>query len=428
MDETPVSAGTPNAYVTAILAAAIDAARKERSQEAIALLKLIVGASGIDGYVLYVMGRSYYELKEIDLAAATLGMSVIIDPYRAEAFNDLAAVLFAQQRFAEALTFIRRALDLNPNLAEAEESDAIWLLRCGRFKEGWRKYEARYRTILSRTYQRHFSQPQWHGETIRGKTILLHAEQGVGDAIQFARYVPLVAARGAQVFLEIHRPLTALFETMPGVSLIVARGDPLPAFDWHCPLLSLPLAFGTDLDSIPAETPYVTAPSRHVLLWSQRLGPRRGKRIGIVWSGNPSHRDDYRRSIPLSAFSQILAARPDLEFHVLQKELRDADKQALDALPHVIGHGSQLMDFRDTAALIALMDLVITVDTSVAHLAGAMGWPVWTLLSAVNDWRWLLERDDSPWYPSMWLFRQQTLGDWGPVLTEVARQLDDMLI
>ncbi len=426
MDATPVN-GWVNPYADAILAAAVEAARAERNAQAATLLKLIVGASPHDAYVLYVLGRCQYDLKQLDAAYVALSTAVAIDPYRAEAFNDLAAVLFGQQRFTEALTFLRRCLDLNPNLAEAEESDGIWLLRYGRFKEGWRKYEARYRTLLSKSYKRDFTQPQWYGEPLNGRTILLHAEQGIGDAIQFARYAPLVARRGARVILEVHPPLAALFDRMDGVMMTVAFGQPLPKFDLHCPLLSLPLACDTDLDSLPAAVPYVAAPPNHALYWSNRLGVRRARRIGVVWSGNPKHRDDDRRSIPLDAFAKLLAPRPGLEFHSLQKDIRDGDREVLQAMPHVRQHGDALRDFRDTAALIGLMDLVIAVDTSVAHLAGAMGWPVWTLISAIGDWRWMLERDDSPWYPSMTLFRQERLGNWTPVLEEVARQLDDML-
>lgn len=417
----------PNPYLQ-VLAEACDAAITDgRHAEAAILLGFIIGSGGDDGQNLYLLGHAHYEMGEYAKAEAALRLSVTVDPTRSEAFNDLGAALFRQHRDAEALGFIRQALKLDPHMAEAEESDSIWLLRYGRFRDGWRKYEARYRTSEGLPLHRNFPQPQWRGEPIHDRTILLHAEQGLGDAIQFARYAPLVAERGANVVLEVHPGLATLLRTLPGVSHLIERGVPLPPFDVHCPLVSLPLAFGTELDSIPASIPYVTADAERVFAWRNRLGPRRVMRIGIAWSGNPRHREDSRRSIPLARLADLLRDRPDREFHVLQNEMRESDRAALAAMPHLRDHGALLRDFADTAALVSLMDVVITVDTAVAHLAGAMGWPVWVMLPSVPDWRWMLQRDDSPWYPSMWLFRQTRRDDWDPVLMEVARQLDDML-
>ena len=410
------------------LAEACDAAIADgRYAEAANLLGFLIGTGGDDGLNLYLLGHVQYELGDYVMAEAALRLSVALDPSRSEAFNDLAAALFRQNRDAEALTYIRQALKLNPHMAEAEESDSIWLLRYGRFREGWRKYEARYRTAEGQPLWRNFPQPQWKGEPIHDRTILLHAEQGFGDAIQFVRYVPLVAERGAKVILEVHAGLANTLRTLPGISQLIERGVPLPPFDLHCPLVSLPLAFGTELDSIPASIPYIGTDPARVFAWRNRLGPRKVMRIGIAWSGNPRHREDARRSIPLARMADLLRDRPDREFHVLQNEVRESDRAALAAMPHLRDHGALLRDFADAAALVSLMDVVITVDTAVAHLAGAMGWPVWVLLPTVPDWRWMLQRDDSPWYPSMWLFRQTRRDDWGPVLEEVARQLDDML-
>jgi ADP-heptose:LPS heptosyltransferase len=229
------------------------------------------------------------------------------------------------------------------------------------------------------------------------------------------------------VILEVHAGLGAALQGLPGVSRLIENGVALPPFDLHCPLLSLPLAFGTDLDSIPASVPYITAAPDRVFAWRNRLGPRRVPRIGIGWSGNPQHREDKQRSIPLAQLAELFRDQPDREFHVLQNDVRESDRPALAALPHLRDHSRTLRDFADTAALVSLMDVVISVDTALVHLAGAMGWPVWVMLAAVPDWRWMLGRDDSPWYPSMWLFRQQRRGDWTPVLHDVARQLEDML-
>jgi hypothetical protein len=418
---------TPDPYIAWLRRACDEAILAHRYAEAATLLGLIIGAGGDDGVNLYHLGHVQYERGDYVAAEAALRRAVMIDPGRPEAFNDLGAALFRLGRDAEALTFIRQALRLDPNMAEAEESDSIWLLRYGRFREGWRKYEARKRTSQGMPTQRQFAQPQWRGEPIHDRTILLHAEQGFGDAIQFARYAPLVAARGAKVILEVHPGLATALRTLPGVSRLIEHGVALPPFDLHCPLLSLPLAFDTDLDSIPASVPYVMPDPERVFAWRNRLGPRRVPRIGIAWSGNPHHREDRRRSIPLAAMADLLRDRTDREFHVVQNEIRHADRVTLGGLAHVRDHAGLLRDFADTAALVSLLDVVITVDTAVAHLAGAMGWPVWVMLASVPDWRWMLQRDDSPWYPSMWLFRQQRRDEWGPVLEEVARQLDDML-
>lgn len=414
-------------YAEALARAAEVAHAAGRPEEAATVLKLAIGCSGDDGLLLYHLGHLQHGLGQYPESEQALRRSVALDPTRANAFNDLAATLFVLGRDAEALGFIRQALVLDPALAEAEETDSIWLLRNARFSEGWRKYEARNRTAESAKFVRNFTQPQWYGEPIHGRTILLHAEQGLGDSLQFCRYAPLVAARGARVLLEVHPGLRGVMTGLRGVSRVLERGEPLPHFDLHCPLLSLPLAFGTDLDSIPAQVPYITPDPDHVWRWRARLGPRERMRIGIAWSGNPIHKEDRRRSLPLSQFAHILAPHQGREFHVLQSVVRDSDKPVLETLPGVHDHSGLLADFSDTAALVSLMDLVICVDTSVGHLAGAMGWPTWVLVQAIPDWRWMWQRDDSPWYPGHWLFRQKRVNDWDPVLQEVARQLDDML-
>jgi len=418
---------TANPYLMLLQGLCERATHDRQWDEAEALLGFLVGAGGNDATLLYVLGYVRYMQGRYEESEVALRCSLAIDPSSATVQNDLAASLFRQGRDAEALTYIRQALTLEPGMPEAEETESLWLLRYGRFREGWPKYEARYRTGTGRALRRSLPQPQWMGEPIHGRTILLHAEQGLGDSIQFARYAPLVAARGARVILEVHPGLGHLFRTLPGVSQLIESGVPPPPFDLHCPLLSLPLAFGTDLDSIPASIPYVTADPARVFPWRQRLGPRKALRIGVAWSGNPLHREDASRSIPLAMLTDLLRDRPDREFHVVQTAIRPADRATLARMPHLREHGLLLKDFADTAALISMLDMVITVDTAVAHLAGAMGWPVWLLLPLVPDWRWMLGRDDSPWYPTMWLFRQKSRGDWGAVLADVAAQLDATL-
>jgi tetratricopeptide (TPR) repeat protein len=417
-----------NDYVALMQQLALDAVLAGNHAQAETLLRPCIGATLDPGYALYLLGHIQYHMQRYEEAAVALSLSVAITPDQAAAQNDLAAALFALGRETEAVPAIERALAARPDLAEAQETWSIELLRAGRLREAWPQYEARFHSAQGLARRRDFSQPQWRGETpIAGRTILLHAEQGAGDTFQFVRYVPMVAALGATVVLEVYPGLRDAMAGLDGATTVIERGEALPAFDLHCPLLSLPLAFGTDLDSIPAEAPYLAARPDRVALWRTRLGARRGRRIGVVFSGNPGHPDDARRSIPLVQFARLLPDAPDRSFHILQPAIREADRFALELLPHVHDHSAMLDDFADTAALITLMDVVVSVDTSVAHLAGALGWPVWVLLPAKPDWRWLMQRDDSPWYPTMWLFRQQRPGDWESVLDAAARRLEELL-
>lgn len=395
-----------------------------RLDDAIAAAKQAVASGADDALFLYVLGNTQFRAGDVTAAAESLTTSTRLNPYRAEAFNDLAAALFVLGREAEALVCLRRALDLHPGLPEAEETDAIWLLRYGRFHEGWRKFEARFQTSANNHLRRPFAQPQWRGELSYGQTILLHAEQGFGDTLQFVRYAPLVALRGARVLLEVYPGIRPLLGRMPGIAQIIDTGQPLPAFDRHCPLLSLPLAFQTDFDSIPATVPYLTVPPERLAVWEAKLGRWARLRVGVAWSGNPRHRDDTRRSIPFDQFRNLLVDRPDIEFHVVQTQIRHPDRTALEAMPHVRTHA--VRDFADTGALVRLMDVVVSVDTAVVHLAGALNQPVWVLLAHLADWRWMLQRNDSPWYPSATLLRQSRRGDWDAVLAEVAQRLTDM--
>jgi hypothetical protein len=273
-----------------------------------------------------------------------------------------------------------------------------------------------------------FSQPMWHGEeSIEGKTILVHVDEGFGDTIQFARYVPMRTARGAHVILVVDGPAYALLSDLAGVSQSFAfPANTLPPFDFHCPTSSPPLAFGTRLDTIPSGISYLPAPAEsRVQAWESRLGPHHRLRVGLVWSGNPNHRNDHNRSIPLRTLSRILD--PDATFISLQKDPRPEDKVVLRELTGIIDLTADLTDFAKTAALLRCLDLVITVDTSVAHLAGALGCPTWILLPHTPDWRWLLDRDDSPWYPTMRLFRQRKPRDYESILDRVKAELTAMI-
>ena len=249
----------------------------------------------------------------------------------------------------------------------------------------------------------------------------------MGDTIQFARYAPLVAELGAAVVIEAPRGLGALLATVPGAARVVEQGDPLPAFDMHCPLMSLPWVFATSLDTIPGRVPYLTAPPDRAASWARELGDWRRMRVGLAWSGSPGHANDRARSLRLSQFGDLLA-RPDIEWHVVQRDIRAEDRDALADADAIVDHSARLTDWAETAALVSGMDLVVAVDTAVAHLAGALGKPAWVLLPYAADWRWMTGRADSPWYPSIWLFRQPRRDDWAPALAELGRQLDQWAV
>jgi hypothetical protein len=283
-------------------------------------------------------------------------------------------------------------------------------------------YEYRWCKKEFAKHKRTFPVPQWLGDrALPGRSILLHAEQGFGDTIQFARYVALVARMGAQVIFEVQPSLKSLLVSIEGATATIARGRPLPAFDLYCPLLSLPLALGTDEATIPAEIPYIHAPADRVERWRERLRATRSPRIGLAWAGSDGHANNHNRSIPLQAFSGIFGVS-GLGFVSLQKQASETERNVLGSAG-VIDLADELGDFADTAAVISVLDLVISVDTSVAHVAGAMGQTVWTLLPFAPDFRWQLDRADSPWYPTMRLFRQPQLGDWESVLGQVQSEL-----
>ncbi len=358
------------------------------------------------------------------LAAAEAALA--IRPAYPEALNNRGNALLSLRRIDAAVASYDRALAIMPDYAGPRFNQALALLLTGDFARGLEAYEARWKTTGMAGSARSFAQPLWQGESDpAGRTILLHAEQGNGDTIQFCRYAPLLAARGARVVLEAQRLLLPLLATLPGVAALVARGEALPEFDLHCPLLGTPRAFATRLETIPGAVPYLAAPPERLAQWAQRVGPRRGPRIGLAWSGSLSHKNDRNRSLPLDRLRPLTAMGLDL--HCVQRELRTADVPAFATIGAIAHYGRALADFADTAALLMQMDLVIAVDTAVAHLAGALGRPVWIMLPYSPDWRWLLDRADSPWYPTARLFRQHRPGDWSDVLAEVFAVLADQL-
>jgi tetratricopeptide (TPR) repeat protein len=363
------------------------------------------------------------ELNRFEEALAAFERALALQPDLPEAHSNRGVALHATMRLDEAFAGFERAIALRPDLAHAHYSEGLSRLLTGDLARGWEKFEWRWRVDLPECKPRNFAQPQWLGTgAVAGKTVLLHADHGFGDAIQFCRYAPLVAARGARVILEVHEPLRELMGTLAGVAQVVARGEPLPDFDLHCPLLSLPLAFRTDLKTIPAATPYLGAAAAAAARWRARLDRRQRPRIGLAWCGNPNHDNDRQRSIALSAVLPLLAGI-DATFVSLQRDLRAGDADLLQECPDLVHFGEELKDFAETAALIANLDLVISVDTSVAHLAGALAKPVWIMLPFVPEWRWLLDRQDSPWYPTARLFRQDDSRSWTGVIARIRAAL-----
>ena len=332
------------------------------------------------------------------------------------------------RRFDEAFAAYHLARAIDPNHAATDWNLALLQMLTGNFEAGWAGREARWRIpALSAGYPK-FSQPMWLGkETIDGKTVLIHTDEGLGDSIQFARYAPMVAALGARVILVVEDAVCPLLSGLTGVSQCLPKSaGTLPAFDLHCPIFSLPLAFGTRLETIPSATPYLPSPAESRLrAWEDRLGPHDRLRVGLVWAGNPNHNNDYNRSIPLRTLARILDV--DATFVSLQKEPRPDDRTVLLARTEIVDLTAHLTDFAETAALVSCLDLVITVDTSVAHLAGALGRPTWILLPYTPDYRWLLDRDDSPWYPTARLFRQDETRDYASVLDRVRSELAAMI-
>jgi tetratricopeptide (TPR) repeat protein len=367
-------------------------------------------------------GVTLRELKLLDEALVSFDKALTLKPDYPEAFNNKGAVLQDLRRIDDALASYDGALDVRPNYAEAHWNRALARLLNGDLDGGWPEYEWRWKSESLAFSAPNFSQPLWLGaDPIDGKTILLHSEQGFGDTIQFCRYVPLVAARGARVILAVQPSLQELMTTLAGALRITSKADPIPDFDLECPLLSLPLAFGTRLETIPAEVPYLHAPAQSLKNWQQRLAPKARPRIGLAWSGSLIHKNDQNRSMSLQSLLPLL----DIEatFVSLQKDVRSNDLAMLKERADILDFGDELKDFSDTAGLISQLDLVISVDTSVAHLAGALGKPVWILLPFVPDWRWLLDRDDSPWYPNARLFRQDDSHSWDNVVERVHEAL-----
>jgi tetratricopeptide (TPR) repeat protein len=429
----------------------------ERYGEAIAYLDRSDKALPNHAPTLQARARALFNLKRPEECLTEGKRAYRLDPGNADTCNIIAAALRSLGRDEEALEWFDKALDIRPNSTEIINNKIILLyylhrfddifvlyarvkslkfndamtdglvsfayLLTGNFEAGWPLHQARLR-LPSATYPK-ISVPMWLGEEdIEGKTILIATDEGLGDTIQFIRYVPTLAERGARILLVVQDALYGLLSGLSGLSQCIPKSaaTAVSAFELHCPVSSLPLAFGTRLDTIPSTTPYLPPPTNdRVQAWEDRLGPRTKLRVGLVWSGNPVHINDHNRSTSLRTLSRILDV--DATFVSLQKDPRPDDAAILRERSDIIDLTADLTDFSETAALVSCLDLVITVDTSVAHLAGALGRPTWILLPYTPDYRWLLDRDDSPWYPSMRLFRQTETREYESVLDRVRTEL-----
>ncbi len=367
------------------------------------------------------LGAVQNTLRKWDDAARCLEESLRILPAYAPALLNLGYTELQRLRLPRAIELLEQAVRAEPASADAHWLLSHALLLSGDLRRGLEEYEWRWGKLDPSPYA-HVQGPRWRGESLQGKRILLFTEQGVGDAIQFVRFIPALAASGATVILECQPALARLFSRLPGISILVARGAPLPAYDYQCPLMSVPRMLGAGFDDLPSPARYLAPDTGLVQAWEERLGARDGsRRVGLVWAGNPHHRNDVNRSMHPSLL-EPLAGLPGIRWISLQKNM---EARAEGNRPPMVleSYDTELRDWEDTAALIRCCDLVVSVDTAVAHLAGAVGTPVWLLLPYVPDWRWLLRREDTPWYPRMHLFRQPVWGDWESVVERVRRDL-----
>ncbi len=375
--------------------------------------------------VLNNLGTVYSNAHQFEDAVAYYAKAVELNPNYADAFSNLGLNQYSLSQFSEAEQSFNKALSLSPHFVRLNLNLGLLKLLLGDFEAGLPLYEWRWHTDETKNKIRQFNKPLWLGaESIAGKTILLHPEQGFGDFIHFCRYALDLDKMGANIILEVSKPLLPLVQSLSDKFTYITEGQTLPKFDYHCPIASLPMVLNARLNTIPAYSSYLKVPADKKQYWQKKLGKKTVPRIGIAWSGSIANKNDWKRSLPVHFLTTIL--RLEAEFHLLQKETKPRDWQIL-ALNRVksnlINHEADLHDFSDTAALIDEMDLVISVDTSVAHLAGALGKPVWLLLSYLPDFRWLLDRDDSPWYPTIKLFRQAKINGWKETITQLNDEL-----
>jgi tetratricopeptide (TPR) repeat protein len=378
------------------------------------------------------LGVTLQSQGQLDEAFAFYQKALQINPNNLESYCNIGTVMHEKGQPDEAFAFYQKALQINPNYANAHLNMAYFLLLLGNFKQGWKEFEWRWKTkeyLKNSCFHRpvNFTQPILNRLDITGHTVLIYAEQGLGDEIQFIRYAPLVAQHGTKVIIECHKEISTLLRTIEGVEQFIVQGEPLPHFDIQCPILTLPLVFNTTPENIPVNIPYISVNSILIQKWKDKIQHDNSKlKVGIVWHGNPKHKNDRNRSMPFAHFSPF-AKFTDITFYSLQKGKASEQARNFSMGMKFIDLTEEINDFSDTAALIENLDLTMSVDTSVVHLAGALGKPIWTLLPFAPDWRWMLNREDSPWYPTMRLFRQPSPGDWNSVIKKVSEELQELV-
>ena len=385
-------------------------------EESLSILKKALLYNNLSPEIHNNIGLALHKFNRFEEAIDYYSKAILINPQYADALSNRALTYQAIQKTDDALADLDRCIAINPQHTDAHWNKALVHLLRGEYKEGWTGYEWRWQSY-SKKWRRKFSQPTWLGQfPLKDKTIFVYPEQGLGDFIQFCRYVPMLSQAGANVILEAPKPLIDIAKTLEGnIKVIEPNGSP-GKFDYQAPLLSLPLAFGTSLESIPNKVPYLFADKRKIEIWQTRLGDKTSLRVGIAWSGAAGQANDHNRSMRLEAILPLLEL--PFEYHLLQKEVREADEDLLKK-SKIRDHRSHIEDFSDTAALIESMDFVISVDTSVAHLAGALNKKMLVLLAFNAEYRWLLIREDYPWYPSVTLLRQSKIGEWDKPLNKL---------
>ncbi len=412
--------------VSLLYAGAVALFKLGHLEEALAQFEKLLSIAPNHVAAINERGSVLAELGKFDAALACVQRALTLHPRYADAYLNLGNLYATLKRQDEAFAAYGKAQALNPDLADAHFSEALLSLSLGKFTEGWKKYEYRWQTKWSASPKRNFRQPLWLGDSdIRNKTILIHAEGGFGDTLFGCRYIPMVAQLGARVIAEVQAPLKSLLTNLEAVSTLIADGETIPHFDTHCPIMSLPLALGTAMQIISTTTPYLTVSKDLVEKWRSKLVGEEMK-VGIGWAGNTNRRRDRHRSIPLKTLLPVLGVN-GIRFFSIQKTLRQGDEELLDANPTIIRLDREIDDFQDTAAIMMSLDLVISVDTAIANLAGALGRPFWVLLHDSPDWRWLDHGKHTPWYRTGRLFRQRVIGDWTPVTGEVRAELEKLI-
>ncbi|MGC2856238.1 tetratricopeptide repeat protein [Novispirillum sp. DQ9] len=399
--------------------------RLGRLEEAAAAYRTALGFAPTQSGLLSNLGIVLQDLDRHEEAATCFRQAITAEPASATAYLNLSVVMREEMRMVDSVAAACAALRFDPDLAAAHTALGIGLLMQGAFREGFAEYEWRTRMPDFPSPKRSFGSPAWDGSDITGRTLVVHDEQGVGDALQFVRYAQVLQARGVRVIVECNTQLVRLFSRMPGITAVVGRFTPLPAHDFHVSMLSLPHLMGTQRDSIPAAIPYLATEPDLQARWAARLAPYAGLKVGLVWAGNPDFKGDRLRSPGLAAFRPVLGL-PGVTVFALQKGPGRRDLETFGPLPpDFVDLGPHIEDFADTAAIMANLDLVISSCTGPAHLAGALGRPTWTVLPFSPDWRWLEQGEETPWYPTMRLFRQERRGDWAPVMARLRAALAD---